>query len=165
MMGPERSSRGRREVWPLLPVRSEGPVAAAGVEAGDSRRDTDRQGQIRSASLHLGVVVVAKYLVLFSLTGETMKRFVAKPSDRAAVVRELAESAGGSLESYYWMFGQYDGAGVFVLPDSHTMAAVSLAATSSGAFTRFETHELIEAGDLTAIAERAKGITYQPPGG
>jgi uncharacterized protein with GYD domain len=115
-------------------------------------------------SLYLGVAAVAKYLVLFGLTGETMRRFVAKPSDRTAVVRELAESAGGSLESYYWMLGQYDGAGVFVLPDSHTMAAVSLAAVSSGAFTRFETHELIESGDLTAIAERARGITYQPPG-
>jgi uncharacterized protein with GYD domain len=111
------------------------------------------------------VVAVAKYLVLFGLTGETMKRFVAKPSDRAEVVRQLAESAGGSLESYYWMFGQYDGAGVFVLPDSHAMAAVCLAAVSSGAFTRFETHELIESGDLAAIAERASGIAYQPPGG
>jgi hypothetical protein len=50
------------------------------------------------------------------------------------------------------------------MPDSHSMAAVSLAATSSGAFTHFETHELIEAGDLSAIAERAKGIAYQPPG-
>jgi uncharacterized protein with GYD domain len=106
---------------------------------------------------------VAKYLVLFSLAGETLKRFVARPSDRAAVVRELGGVGRGSLESYYWMFGQYDGAGVFVLPDSHTMAAVSLAATGSGAFTHFETHELIEAGDLTAIAERAKGITYEPP--
>lgn len=114
--------------------------------------------------MHLGVVVMAKYLVLFSLTGETVKRFVAKPSDRAVIVRELAESAGGSLESYYWMFGQYDGAGVFVLPDSHTMAALSLAVASSGAFTRFETHELIESSDLTAIAERARGIAYQPPG-
>jgi uncharacterized protein with GYD domain len=111
------------------------------------------------------VVAVAKYLVLFSLTGETIKRFLAKPTDRAAVVRDLAESVGGSLESYYWMFGQYDGAGVFVLPDSHTMAALSLAATSSGAFTRFETHELIEPSDLLAIADRAKGIAYQPPGG
>ena len=114
--------------------------------------------------MHLGVVVMAKYLVLFSLTGETAKQFVAKPSDRAAVVRELAESAGGSLESYYWMFGQYDGAGIFELPDSHTMAALSLAVTSSGAFTHFETHELIESSDLTAIAERARGIAYQPPG-
>ena len=145
----------------LLPVLSR---SVPWVEAGDSGRDTDRQGEIRSAPVHLGVGIVAKYLVLFGLTGETMKRFVAKPSDRAAVVQQLAESAGGSLESYYWMFGQYDGAGVFVLPDSHTMAAVSLAATSSGAFTRFETHELIESSDLTAIAERAKGISYQPPG-
>ena len=62
------------------------------------------------------------------------------------------------------MFGQYDGTGIFVLPDSHTMAAVSLAATSSGAFTHFETHELFESSDLTGIAERAKGIAYRPPG-
>ena len=48
--------------------------------------------------MHLGVVVVAKDLVLFGLTGKTMKRFVAKPSDRAAVVQQLAEWAGGSLE-------------------------------------------------------------------
>jgi GYD domain len=39
------------------------------------------------------------------------------------------------------MFGQYDGAAVFNLPDSHSMAAVSLAITSSGALSRFETHE------------------------
>ena len=134
------------------------------VEAGNSRRDTDRRARSGLGPGTWGSVVMAKYMVLFSLTGETMKRFVAKPSDRAAVVQQLAESAGGSIESYYWMFGQYDGAGVFVLPDSHTMAAVSLAATSSGAFTRFETHELIESSDLTAIAERARGIAYQAPG-
>jgi uncharacterized protein with GYD domain len=107
---------------------------------------------------------MAKYVILFGLTGETARRFVANPSDRAAVVRELAESAGGSLESYYWMFGQYDGLAVFSLPDSQTAAALSLAATGSGAFTRFETHELIEADDLIQIAERAKQISYQPPG-
>ena len=62
------------------------------------------------------------------------------------------------------MFGQYDGLAIVELPDSQTAAAVSLAATGSGAFTRFETHELIEAGDLARIAERAKQISYQPPG-
>ena len=76
-------------------------------------------------SFRVGVVEVAKYLILFSLTGEATKRFVAKPSDRAAVVRELAKSAGGSLESYYWMFGQYDGAAVLVLTDSHMAAALA----------------------------------------
>jgi uncharacterized protein with GYD domain len=107
---------------------------------------------------------MAKYLVLFNMTGETIQRFVAKPSDRAAVVRRLAESVGGGLDCYYWMFGQYDGMGIFDMPDSHTVAALSLAATSSGAFARFETHELIETSDLTRIAERAQGIAYQPPG-
>jgi uncharacterized protein with GYD domain len=107
---------------------------------------------------------MAKYLVLFGLSGETISRFLVKPSDRAAVVRGLAESVGGSLESYYWMLGQYDGVGVFEMPDTHTVAALSMAAISSGAFTRFETHELIEADDLTKIAARARGIAYQPPG-
>jgi uncharacterized protein with GYD domain len=107
---------------------------------------------------------MAKYVVLFNFTGETAKRFVAQPSDRAAVIRGLAESAGGSLESYYWMFGQYDGLVIFELPDSQTAAALSLAVTGSGAFTRFETHELIEADDLVQIAQRAKQIGYQPPG-
>ena len=45
----------------------------------------------------LGVVVMAKYLLLFSFTGETLRRFVARPSDRAAVVRGQAESVGGGL--------------------------------------------------------------------
>ena len=49
----------------------------------------------------MGVVLVTKYLVLFSLSSESVKRFIANPSDRAATVREVAESAGGSLESYY----------------------------------------------------------------
>jgi uncharacterized protein with GYD domain len=86
-------------------------------------------------------------------------------SERSRLSRsEGLKPGGASLDWYYWMFGQYDGAAVFDLPDSHTMAAVSLAITSSGALSRFETHELIDSRDLTAIAERAKGITYQPPG-
>ena len=62
------------------------------------------------------------------------------------------------------MSGQDDEMGVFGQPGSPTRAAVSPAATSPGAFTRFETHELIEASDLTASAARAQGIAYRPPG-
>jgi hypothetical protein len=51
------------------------------------------------------VVVVARYLVLFSLTGETAKRFIAKPRIGPLPSARWRESAGGSLESYYWMFG------------------------------------------------------------
>lgn len=108
---------------------------------------------------------MAKYMALFNLTSEAIRRFVANPSDRAAAVRGMVESVGGNLECYYWVFGQYDGMAVFEMPDARTTASTSLAIVSSGAFTHFETHELIEAGDLTAIAERAREISYQPPGG
>jgi hypothetical protein len=97
------------------------------------------------------------------LTGTPDPPRVAAQGGGGAVVPSLAEPAGGSLECYYWMSGQ-DEMGIFGHPGSHTRAAVSLAATSSGAFTRFETHELIEASDLTAIAERAQGTANQPPG-
>jgi len=107
---------------------------------------------------------MAKYMALFNLSSDAIRRFVAHPSDRAAIVRGLVEDHHGSLECYYWMFGQYDGMAVFEMPDARTKAAMSLAITSSGAFTHFETHELIEANDLIAIAERARDIAYQPPG-
>ena len=74
------------------------------------------------------------------------------------------ESAGGKLEAYYLMFGQYDGFVIVDLPDSRAAAATSLAVSSTGAFEHLETHELIEAEDLNPILEQAKGITSQLPG-
>ena len=64
---------------------------------------------------------MAKYLALFGFTSEAIKQFVANPSDRAVVVRRLVESVGGSLECYYWMFGQYDGVAIIEMPDPRTM--------------------------------------------
>ena len=107
---------------------------------------------------------MAKYLALFGFTSEAINHFVVSPSDRAAVVRRLVESVGGSLDCYYWMFGQYDGVAIVEMPDSHTWAATTMAILSSGTFTHFETHELLHADDLPAIAERARQIAYQPPG-
>ena len=107
---------------------------------------------------------MAKYLALFGFTSDAIKQFVVSPSDRAAVVRRLVESVGGSLECYYWMFGQYDGVAIVEMPDSRTHAAVTLAIISSGAFAHFETHELIKADDLTGIAAWARQVAYQPPG-
>lgn len=108
---------------------------------------------------------MAKFLTLFSFTAEAIKRFTDQPSDRVAVARGVVESLGGKLETYYWMFGQYDGLVIFELPDSQAAAAVSLAVTGSGAFSRYETHELIQPGDIPPIVERARQISFQPPGG
>lgn len=108
-----------------------------------------------------------KYMTLFSLTSDSIARFLQNPEDRRDPVSQLAQAAGGSLEAYYWMFGAHDGFVIFQMPDSEAMAAAVLAITSSGALHHVETHELIEAQDLVKIAQRAQQArsSYRPPGG
>jgi len=105
-----------------------------------------------------------RYMILFGLTGEAVGRFMQNPTDRSSVVRDLAEQFGGEMESYYFMLGQYDGAVVCTLPDSAAAAGVAAAVTGTGAFSRFETHELFSTEEMVGILQKAKGISYQPPG-
>src|SRR5512133_1285709 len=111
-----------------------------------------------------GMAAMSKYAVFFTLKGEAIAQAMEQPSDRVTVVSKAVESAGGKLEAYYLMFGQYDGFVIVDLPDSRAAAATSLAVSSTGAFEHLETHELIEAEDLNPILEQAKGITSQLPG-
>jgi uncharacterized protein with GYD domain len=109
---------------------------------------------------------VPKYAVFFTFRPEAVNSLIATPSDRAAVVRTLCESAGGRMESYYLMLGsQYDGFTVVEVPDSATLTALSLVVTGGGSFSHVESHELVESSDLGEILTKASGLTYTPPGG
>jgi uncharacterized protein with GYD domain len=108
---------------------------------------------------------MAKFAVFFSFKGETIKALMDHPSDRAAAVSKLCEAAGGRMDAYYLMFGDWDGFVIADVPDSRAAAAVSLAVSSSGAFDRIETHELLEPGELAGVLSTASSLTYTPPGG
>ncbi len=105
-----------------------------------------------------------KYAVFFTLKGETIKAWMERPSDRAAVLGRLAEEFGGTLEAYYLMFGQYDGMAIMELPDSKAAASVSLAVSSTGALGHLETHELLPPEGMDELLARAKSTSYTPPG-
>jgi uncharacterized protein with GYD domain len=107
---------------------------------------------------------MAKYVIFFKFTPATVNGLMNNPSDRGAVVAKLCESAGGSMESYYLMFGAWDGFVVFEVPDSSSAAAVSLAVTSTGAFGSIETHELLETAQFADVLSRAGGLAYTAPG-
>jgi uncharacterized protein with GYD domain len=66
---------------------------------------------------------------------------VASPQDRSGTAKTLVESFGGKLHHYYFAFGEYNGIGICEFPDA--VAAFSMAATSTGAFSRFETTSLL----------------------
>jgi len=109
---------------------------------------------------------MTRFVIFFTLTGQTIGRFIEQPSDRAAAVRALLEPVGGKLVSYDFMFGEDDGMVIFEVPDSQSAAAVSLAVSSTGAFGRLRTHELIPAESLPAVLDRARTArqAYRPPG-
>jgi uncharacterized protein with GYD domain len=81
---------------------------------------------------------MSKYAVFFTLKGEAIAQAMEQPSDRVTVVSKAVESAGGTLEAYYLMFGQYDGFVIVDLPDARAAAATSVAVSSIGAFEHLE---------------------------
>ena len=115
-----------------------------------------------------------KYASFFTYSSATWARTIDAPGDRAAALRQVLDSVGGSLESIYWMFGAYDGIVIFDVPDALSAAAVSLAAGSSGAFKHLETHELFTQEQLSETlgagqehearvpAARPAGVAGQP---
>jgi uncharacterized protein with GYD domain len=109
---------------------------------------------------------MAKFAIFFSYKAETWQRMLDKPSDRRAAVGALAESGGGKLESMYFMFGDRDGFVVVDVPDAESAAAIALAATSTGDFSRLETHELIDPQDLPRTLRKASEVRgrYTRPG-
>jgi uncharacterized protein with GYD domain len=111
-------------------------------------------------------VVMAKFGLFFSYTPEAWNRMLVKPSDRTAAVRQLASDVGGSVESFYFMFGDRDGFVVVDVPDAAAAAAVSIAVNSSGSFSHMETRQLISPDDLPGLLEKAATVreSYRPPG-
>lgn len=109
---------------------------------------------------------MAKYALLFSYTSEAWARMVNRPGDRAAAARQVVEALGGTLECAYLMLGAHDGIVIADLPDSVSVAAMSIAVTSAGTFRHVETHELFTQQQLGQALEKAKNLTqvYQPPG-
>lgn len=106
-----------------------------------------------------------KFAILFSYTPQAWKAMLDNPSDRAAAARQIGEAVGGSLESFYWMFGEYDGFAVADVPDAVSAGAVSVAISSSGAFTRVSTHQLLDADERDALVAKANqaAASYAPP--
>lgn len=110
---------------------------------------------------------MAKFAVFFSYTADAWKSMLDNPSDRAAAARKIAEAVGGTLESMYWMLGDYDGFAIADVDDSLSAAAISVAISSSGAFTNVSTHELLDADARDSLLEKARTAlgSYAPPTG
>ena len=112
---------------------------------------------------------MSKYIIFFTYTSESWDRLIKNPEfDRAAAMRQLADSMGGTLESIYWMSGPYDGFDIIDVPDSVSAAALSVTLTnvSSGAFKHVETHELLSEQQMGQALGKGRDSTqvFRAPG-
>jgi uncharacterized protein with GYD domain len=82
-------------------------------------------------------------------------------ASRLEVVRKLAESLGGTLETAYWAFGQDDFIAIMELPDNAAAAAGASTVASSGTAS-LTTTVLLTAADVDAA--RGRTATYRKPG-
>lgn len=105
---------------------------------------------------------MAKYLVVASYTAEGIKGVVAKGgSARRDAVAKMAAGLGGSVESFYFGFGEADAYVTVDLPDNVSAAAVGLAVSSTG-LASTKTIVLLTPEEIDQAAKKQVG--YTPPG-
>lgn len=105
---------------------------------------------------------MAKYLVKARYTPEGAKGVTsAGGTSRRDAVAKMAEGLGGSLESFYFAFGETDGYVVLDLPDNRAAAAASMAVNAAGAASS-EVVVLLTPEDIDAAAKIS--VDYQSPG-
>ena len=82
-------------------------------------------------------------------------------ASRVAAVKEMCESAGGSLESFHFAFGAVDVFAICDLPDDETAAAVAFTIGASGS-VELETVKLLTVEQADQALGRS--VAYRPPG-
>jgi len=103
-----------------------------------------------------------KFLVLANYNADGIKGILDKgSSSRQQALAAACESAGGSLESFYFAFGDTDAFVTVDLPDNIAAARLCLAVAASGMVTVSCT-ALLRPEEIDDATESA--AAYRPPG-
>lgn len=104
-----------------------------------------------------------KYMVQASMSLEALKGTIAEGgSAREAAVRAAIESLGGTLESFYYSFGDTDVVGIADMPDNVSAAAFAVTVAAAGVGS-IRTTVLLTPAEVDAAAKKTP--MYRPPGG
>lgn len=103
-----------------------------------------------------------KYLVEANYTHQGLQGVRDKGAkSRVDAVSDMIKGLGGTLESFYFAFGENDAYVTADLPDDESAAAVALTVSASGAVTT-RTVKLLEPEQIDDALGRS--VAYRPPG-
>ncbi len=98
---------------------------------------------------------MAKFLVRVSLTTDGVQLLrKQKGSGRRAAVEKVVKENGGTIEAFYFAFGQDDVITIMEFPDNAAAAAMSLISNSSG-FVRTAATPLISVEEMDRAVDQA----------
>ncbi|MDF9750030.1 GYD domain-containing protein [Arthrobacter sp. ES3-54] len=105
---------------------------------------------------------MSKYLFEANYLGDGIKGLMREGgTKRRDAVVEALKSVGGTLDSFYYAFGETDVVGIFDIPDQANAVALSLMINSSGA-VNLHLKPLMTAEDLDEAT--TKTPSYRAPG-
>ncbi|HXH49132.1 MAG TPA: GYD domain-containing protein [Terriglobia bacterium] len=105
---------------------------------------------------------MAKYLIQATYSAEGFKGVAKdKASGRKAALEKALSSAGAKLDSMYYSFGDHDVVLIVDAPDNATVAAVGMAACSTG-LARTSTTPLLTIEEADQAVK--KSVKYRGPG-
>ena len=103
-----------------------------------------------------------KYLFHANYVGGGVKGLLKEGgTSRYAAVEEMTKSLGGTLETFYYAFGDTDAFVIVELPDNITAGALALTVEASGAAT-VKTTVLMTPEEVDKAVK--KSPSYRPPG-
>lgn len=106
---------------------------------------------------------MAKYLLKIRYSAEGIGGVMKDGgSPRRAAADELAKAVGGSVESFYYAFGDHDAYAICDMPDNKAAATVAMTVSATGKIS-ISTVPLLTVDEMDAIAAGSK-LSYTPPG-
>ena len=105
---------------------------------------------------------MAKYLLQANYVGEGIKGLLKEGgTSRRTAAEKAIKSLGGTVEAFYYAFGETDVYVIAELPDNVSMAALALTVSASGAVTA-KTTVLMTPQEIDEAAKKTP--SYRPPG-
>ena len=103
-----------------------------------------------------------KYLMEASYTADGVKGLAKEGgSSRKKTIEALVAGMNGTVEAFYYAFGDADVYLIVDVPDAASAAALSLAVNQSGAVT-LKTHVLMSVEEMDQATK--KSVAYRAPG-
>ena len=108
---------------------------------------------------------MAHYLLQVAYTPQAWAAMIKNPQDRVQALKPVLDKMGGTVESSYFAFGDYDLVAILQMPTNTDAAAFSIAAAAGGAVKSLKTTPLLTTAEGLDAMRKAATSGYTPPKG